>query len=144
MSNHSEISQIFSFMIFLSIALICCIAFAALLVRLYCTPGSLLRVGHMCQGKHVLGIAVDPSLVSCYAEMFLPQGLTVPRYQVEELHFLSLWAGSWPRGKTSLLAPGGLNVRSLSNTTCSTTAPDGAAVGPVEECVCLLCNPSCK
>lgn len=80
-----------------------------------------------------------------HTEMFLPpQGPAVLWYQVEEFHFLSLWPGSWPRGTISLLAPGGLSMQPLGDTTCSTTALDGASVGLVEGCVfvklCLWCK----
>lgn len=71
--------------------------------------------------------------------MFLPWGPAVLRYQVEGFHFLSLWAGSWPRGTISLLAPAGLSTQPMGDTTCSTTAPDGAALGPRRKgCVFVL------
>lgn len=70
---------------------------------------------------------------------FIPWGPAVLWYQVEGFHFLSLWAGSWLRGTISLLAPGGLSIQPMGDTTCSTTAPDGATLGPLKGCVLVVC-----
>lgn len=126
------------FSFFLMRGFICRTASATLcLVCLHCMHSSVLLTVCMCLGKHVLWISVNPSRPSRW-KVSPPQGPAVLRYQVEEFHFLSLWAGSWPRGTISPLAPGELSMQPLGDTTCSATALDGATVGLVEGCVCVF------
>lgn len=132
------------FSFFLMRGFICRTASATLcLVCLHCMHSSVLLTVCMCLGKHVLWISVNPSRPSRW-KVSLPQGPAVLWYQVEEFHFLSLWAGSWPRGTISPLAPGELSMQPLGDTTCSATALDGATVGLVEGCVCVCLLKWCK
>lgn len=78
----------FHMKLFLKHGLIYCTASAAFdVVCLHCMHSGVPAVC-VCLGKHVLGIAANPSTASHWNVS--PQGRAVLRYQVEGFHFLSL------------------------------------------------------
>lgn len=64
-------------------------------VSILCTTNLLMVC--MCLCKQLLGITVNPSLAT-HRKKKISLGPAEPRYQMEEVHFLSLWAGSWTKG----------------------------------------------
>lgn len=123
--------------------LICRTASATLcLVCLHCMRSSLLLAVCVCLGKHVLGIASNPSR-GVTLKCFSPGALQ--RCGIRWKGSTSCLCGQVPgRGGQSLnWPPVVLSIQPLGDTTCSTTAPDGATLGTVEGwvlvLVCIMC-----